>query len=176
MNMKRLILFLLALPLLAHLSAEQAGAQLLEVKQVIYGMDCAPCARGVEASIKRLEGVQSVRISLNDGTAEIRLASENRQTLDQIRQRISDNGFTAKNAEVKLRGVIREKEGKLVIETKSGEVYVLQSPAEAKNTLEELKKTKAGTSITVAGVITETRKSPSQPWNVQVRQVLEQEQ
>ncbi len=164
--MRRLILFLLVVPLLAE-------AQLLEVKQTIYGMDCAPCARGVEASIKRLDGVQSVTISLNNGTAEIRLTPHNRQTLGDIRQRISDNGFTAKGAQVKLSGVVREKEGKLVIETESGEVYALQQSAEAKNLLEQIRKAKAGKPITVAGVIAEAKSSPDAPWNVQVTQLFD---
>lgn len=163
--MKKLFL-LLIVPFLTH-------AQLLEVKQTIYGMDCAPCARGVEASIKRLDGVQAVTMSLNNGTAEIRLAPDNRLTLERIRQLISDNGFTAKDARVKLTGTVREKDGKLVIETESGEVFALQSSAEAKNALEHLKKTKAGKSVTVVGLITEAKKTMSEPWNVQITLLLD---
>ncbi len=164
--MARLILFLLVAPLFAE-------AQLLEVKQTIYGMDCAPCARGVEASLKRLDGVQAVTISLNNGTAEIRLAPDNRQRLGEIRQRISDNGFSAKEAQVKLSGVLREKEGKLIIEVESGEVYALQQFADAKNVLEQLRKSKAGKHITVAGVVAEAKSTPDAPWNIQVTQLFD---
>jgi copper chaperone CopZ len=162
--MTKQFLLLSALPFLAH-------AQLLEVKQVIYGMDCAPCARGVEASIKRLDGVQAVTISLNNGTADIRLAPDNRQTLDGIRQRISDNGFSAKEAHITLTGTLREKSGKLVLVTASGETFTLQSSTEAKNALDPLKKSGIGKAVTVVGLVAEGKKSDGEPWNVQVTQL-----
>lgn len=162
--MKRLLFFLLALPLLAH-------GQLLEVKQVIYGMDCAPCARGVEASIKRLEEVESVKISLNDGTADIRLAPENRQTLGRIRQRISDNGFTAKDAGVNVTGTLRQRDGELVLQTDAGETFVPRLTSGKEIELAGLQKTRSGSSVTVAGIVPEVKKISNKPWDIQITRV-----
>ncbi len=164
--MKTIIFLVLALPLVAD-------AQLLEVKQVIYGMDCAPCARGVEASLKRLEGIRSVTISLNNGTAAISLASDNRQTLREIRQRISDNGFTPKDAEVKLSGTLREKNGKFLIETGTGETYAIESRDETMHAFEQLRKSSQGKSVTIAGVVAETKKSPADPWDFRLTNVAD---
>lgn len=85
------------------------GGGLREVDQTIFGMDCAPCAAGVEKGLSKLHGVTSVRVSLNDGKAVIALVSDSHTTLAQIREVIRHNGFTPKDARATLVGrVVRE--------------------------------------------------------------------
>lgn len=90
------------LTLLISTTASADGLQW--VKQTIFGMDCAPCAYGVEQGLKELEGVKSVTVSLNDGYAEIQLEAENTVTLEAIRNAITKNGFTPKDATVSVAG------------------------------------------------------------------------
>lgn len=168
--MRRLFDFLAGILLLIHLVAHPAGAQLREVRQVIYGMDCAPCARGVEASLQRLEGVQSVKISLNDGTADIRLASDNTQTLERIRQRIADNGFSPKEARVKLTATVQERNGEPVLATTAGEIYALLPGVEAEKVFNRLQAA-IGKSLTVVGLIREAKRTES--WKMEITQVIE---
>lgn len=77
---------------------------LRQVRQVIFGMDCAPCAYGVEEGLKELPGVESVTVSLNDGYAEVALASGSGTSMSDIREVIRNNGFTPKEAHVQLEG------------------------------------------------------------------------
>lgn len=87
--------------------APAAGAAgLVEVQQVIFGMDCAPCAFGVERGLKKLPGVESVRVSLNEGKTELRLKPNAAVDLEQIRAVIRDNGFTPKAATLTITGTI----------------------------------------------------------------------
>lgn len=79
-------------------SAPANAGGLREVDQTIFGMDCAPCAAGIEQGLKKLPDVTSVRVSLNEGKAVVAFGPESRTTLAQIRQVILHNGFTPKDA------------------------------------------------------------------------------
>jgi len=95
------------------LSAPGAGAAgLLEVDQTIFGMDCAPCAFGVERGLKKLPGVASVRVSLNDGRSVVRFNPDAGVGLEQIRAVVRDNGFTPKSATLTVAGtLVRDDQG-----------------------------------------------------------------
>lgn len=54
---------IVGLILVAAYAARAEANGLLEVEQAIFGMDCAPCAYGVERSLKRLPGAQRVQVS-----------------------------------------------------------------------------------------------------------------
>ncbi|MGH8677442.1 MAG: heavy-metal-associated domain-containing protein [Burkholderiales bacterium] len=102
-----------------------ATAALLEVEQSVFGMDCVPCAYGVEKSLKKLDGVTTVRVSLNAGMVTITLAADNQLSLDQIRQRILDNGFTPKEAIVRVFGTLDSGGSQLRLTTSANTSYLL---------------------------------------------------
>jgi hypothetical protein len=54
--------------------------------------------------MQKVDGVQSVRVSLNDGLTILDLAPGNAVTLAKLRQIIKNNGFVAKEASVVARG------------------------------------------------------------------------
>lgn len=74
------------------------------VHQSIFGMDCAPCAYGVEKALRALPGVEEVTVSLNEGYAEAELMPDSLTTLAQIREAIRNNGFTPKQAVLRIEG------------------------------------------------------------------------
>jgi copper chaperone CopZ len=94
----------------------QAGG-LRELDQTIFGMDCAPCAAGVERGLSRLHGVTSVRVSLNEGKAVVTLAPDSQTTLARIREVIRHNGFTPKDARATLVGHLFRGAGQLWLQT-----------------------------------------------------------
>lgn len=77
-----------------------AHAELLKVEQVVFGMDCAPCAYGLETSLKKLPGVKTVSVSLNRGTATIELKPGNQVTVEDIKAVVRKNGFTPKETKI----------------------------------------------------------------------------
>ena len=118
------------------------------VKQTIYGMDCAPCAYGVEQGLKGLSGVEQVKVSLNDGYAELSLANDSQATLADIREVIRKNGFTPKTADVHVSGtVIASDDGQVLLKT-DAETFAL---AADKSVLSQL--ARADSPVTVAGSI-----------------------
>ncbi len=79
-------------------TASGARADLAEVKQVVYGMDCAPCAYSVQKNLEALPGVESAKVSLNDGTVDVKLKPGSGVTVAKIQQVIKNAGFTPKEA------------------------------------------------------------------------------
>jgi copper chaperone CopZ len=70
------------------------------------------CAHAVRVAIRKLEGVESVEVSLERATADIRFRPANRITLAQLRQIIRNNGFSAREAIVTAVGTLVERNGK----------------------------------------------------------------
>lgn len=141
----------------------RAYAELLKVDQTVYGMDCAPCAFGVERGLRDLPGVTHVTVSLNDAKAVVALAPENTVTLDQIQRVIRHGGFDAREAEIEVRGrFLPRSQGtgpSLVLE--SGERFTLRrasAPDKAKrdeaskSAWRRIERLNEGQIITVKGV------------------------
>ena len=101
---------LVTIVVLSIFSLSGAMAQLTKVDQEVFGMDCAPCAYGLERGLKKMDGLESVQVSLNDGKAYINLTSDNQLTLQKIQQEVKTNGFSARAAEVVLLGELRKKD------------------------------------------------------------------
>ncbi|MEO9885055.1 MAG: heavy metal-associated domain-containing protein [Balneola sp.] len=101
-------------------------AQLLEVKQTVYGMDCSPCAHGLEKRIKKMDGVQSASVSLNNGLLSAVLNKENKLTLEELRNAIENSGFKAQSADIVVQGSLTKGEGKsFILKVSSGEEFLL---------------------------------------------------
>ncbi|MEP1938686.1 MAG: heavy metal-associated domain-containing protein [Balneola sp.] len=102
------------------------NAQLLEVKQTVYGMDCSPCAHGLEKRIKKMDGIQSASVSLNNGLLSAVLNKENKLTLEEIRNAIENSGFKAQSANIVVQGNLTKGEGKsFILKVSSGEEFLL---------------------------------------------------
>lgn len=130
---------------------------LREVDQTIFGMDCAPCAAGVEQGLGKLPGVTSVRVSLNEGKAVAQLAPDSATTLAQIREVIRHNGFTPKDASVTLVGrLVRDSERWWIDAGHAGR-WLLDAPDLP---LPDLQTPAAANSVTLRVVVPETLSTP----------------
>lgn len=155
MNLKKVkIIVLAAVMAIAawFFSAPNAFAELLEVKQTIWGMDCAPCAYGVETGLKKLKGAKEVKVSLNHGYASVKFEPNNTVTLDQIRTVVSHNGFEPKDAHIRVAGQLTQKNDKLVLSVGPTEYLLVASPS-AKDKWEELKKLSSGQHVVIKGYV-----------------------
>ena len=100
---------LLLLPSTAH-------AEYTRVVLKIFGMDCAICAHGVRVAVQKIDGVDSVTLSLERAEADIRLRQDNRVSLDQFRRIAKGNGFEPRQATITAVGTVREVNGALAFE------------------------------------------------------------
>ena len=138
-----------------------AQAQLSEVKQTVFGMDCAPCAYGLEKRIQKMDGIESVSVSLNDGVLNATLKQNNVLTLKAIRQAVEESGFKAKEATISASGtIIKNESGNYILETNAGERFMLK--AENKSTFDRI--SEAEGAITVSGKAENSGKDKTVLW------------
>jgi hypothetical protein len=57
--------------------------------------------------MQKVEGVQTVQVSLKQGTTTLELRPENKVTVAQLRTVIRNNGFVPKEIQVMARGTVR---------------------------------------------------------------------
>jgi copper chaperone CopZ len=74
----------------------------------------------VSVAIKKLDGVESVDVSLEKATADIRLKPGNAITLPQLRRIIRQSGYPTKDAKVEARGTFVERSGKPILDLQNG--------------------------------------------------------
>lgn len=71
----------------------------------------------MRVALEKLPGVDSARVSLNDGYAEIAFAPGNTLTVTQLREAIRKNGFTPRDARATVRGrIVAGDGGGLILE------------------------------------------------------------
>lgn len=109
--------------------------------------------------MEKLDGVQSVKVSLNEGRAVIELEPGNMVTLAQIHERVRRNGFTPQRAVVTARARVAGSGDTLRLEVvgtqESFDVAVIPPGA----SLTELKK-RVGQIVVVDGVIPTSKDKP----------------
>ncbi|HXG71828.1 MAG TPA: hypothetical protein VNJ04_14570 [Gemmatimonadaceae bacterium] len=102
--------------------------------------------------MQKLAGVESVKVSLNEGRARLVLKTGNALTMAQLRKVVEQNGFTPKQAGVVAEAEIVAKDGLLQVRILGvSETYGLE-PTTAGSVAAELRK-HAGRTVRVEGVI-----------------------
>jgi copper chaperone CopZ len=83
----------------------------------------------VSVALENLAGVDSVKVSLQKGTADIQLDEGNRITLAQIRRVIRTSGYPTKDARIIARGKIVSAGGKLGLDLLNGSILpIVEGP------------------------------------------------
>jgi len=86
----------------------------------------------VSVAIRKLDGVESVDVSLEKASAAIRLRPGNTITLPQLRRIIREAGYPTKDAKVEARGTFVERNGKPMLDLQNGSLLELSArPATA---------------------------------------------
>ncbi len=153
--------------LMVILSMGGAKAQLIKVEQEVYGMDCAPCAYGLERGLKKIEGLENIKVSLNDGKAYLGLKLKNNTALKEIQQIVKRNGFSARNAEVIIKGEVQRKENGWEIKTNK-EIFLVDSDTRS----DLLNRLKPG-QMKLKGLVKDKEdKRLSNYWRIQVIEIL----
>ena len=161
-NTVTLVLFLSLMAGLLFITTEKSNAQILELDQKIFGMDCAPCAKGVENRMKRLNGVQKAELDLNSGEARLVFSGSHDTSLQQIQRSIIEGGFSPKEARIKIKGVIRDENGVWLLTTESGDRFILDTSDV------DLSEAYAEKAITFEGIVAE--RNNSDDWHLKIRE------
>lgn len=123
------------------------------------------CARAVRVAIEKIAGVDSARVSLNDGYADIALARQNAVTVEQVRTAIRKNGFTPRETRLRVRGTVARRDGRLWLEVAgSAEGFTLRVPPDLLPRVEEAE----GRAIAVDGIVPVGEREGKEPWTLEV--------
>jgi plastocyanin/copper chaperone CopZ len=137
--------------LLMLLPARPAGAELLELRQSVAGLDCAACEASLGAALQGVAGVESATASAKDGVVEIKLKPDNRVSVESLRELIRSSGFRPTTAAATLQGTIVERSGGPALDVAGlAQVWLLTEAPEIKGRgmLAELQKL-VGRSVTL---------------------------
>jgi copper chaperone CopZ len=117
------------------------------------------CAHAVRVAMQKVDGVTSVTVSLNEGTLTLTLAPTNRVTVARIREAIRANGFTPKDAEVRVVGrVVARGDTLLLVVPETSESFALEDAPGAAGRVGELQRGHVGTQVIVSGTVPESAK------------------
>jgi copper chaperone CopZ len=84
----------------------------------------------VSVAVRKLDGVETVEVSLAKSAAVITLKPHNTITLPQLRRVIRSSGYPTRDAQIEARGRITERGGKPVLDLLNGSILELsEKPA-----------------------------------------------
>jgi copper chaperone CopZ len=136
------------------LSSFAAQAEYEQVNLTVFGMDCAPCAHAIHVSMKGIQGVQSVDVDLNTGLVSIKLNSGNSASMRQFNEAVEKNGFTHKDANVLVRGLLSGSASAPVLEVSGTKDRYAFAPLAAGTDISKL----LGKTVVVDGVLPQSGK------------------
>src|SRR5579871_2379383 len=139
--------FSIAMLLLGTFSSAQADG-LLKVEQTVFGMDCAPCAYGLQKGLHKLPGAAKVDVSLTDGKATVDFNPGSTVSFTQVYEVIVNGGFTPREAVVTVAGHLAQDGMQWVLVANPGDKYRLVIPAGMDASM-----LKSGAEVTVQGEI-----------------------
>src|SRR5688572_439965 len=121
---------------LLTLAPSPVFAELRTVKFTLAGMDCAYCNGAMNTAIKKLDGVESIELLQEKGTAEIRLKADNKITLREVRRIIKSTGYTPGDANITARGRIVVSGAQAAFDLLNGStLQLVERPKEARDGL-----------------------------------------
>jgi hypothetical protein len=104
-------------------------------------------------ALEKVEGVEAVEVSLNEGLARIRLRPENRVEFERIARLVEEKGFTPRQAEVRVAGRLEGSKGSWRLRVTPGEeVFDLEVPGETLKTEAE-SAWRTGRALSIRGTI-----------------------
>ena len=115
------------------------------------------CAHAVSVDLNRFSGVEAVDVSLNNGSAAVKLKPGNTVAPGDFWAAIRKDGFTPKETRVVVRGVVEG--GKFKV-TGTSQNYDLAAGPQAPNIMDELAK-HSGNTVTIEGRLIPPKDSKS---------------
>ncbi|MBI2504147.1 MAG: heavy-metal-associated domain-containing protein [Candidatus Latescibacteria bacterium] len=126
--------FLLGASLCASAQVEAAAVKL-------DGLSCPFCAYGLEKKLKKVEGVEEVKIEVDQGLAKLAVKKDKSLSLEEVEAAVKEGGFTPKEIALTVRGRLAERHGRIVLTLPGSEDILL---VEANEQLQKLRETLAG--------------------------------
>ena len=93
----------------------------------------------MSVAVKKLEGVETVEVSLEKASAVITFKADNKITLPQLRRIIRSIGYPTKEAQIVARGSVIDRDGKPAIDLLNGSFLDLDDKPASTSAIIELR-------------------------------------
>jgi|APDOM4702015191_1054821.scaffolds.fasta_scaffold48679_2 copper chaperone CopZ len=95
-------------------------AQVEEVRIAVDGLTCNLCAAGLERSLRTLDNVASVQVSMQDESAVVKMKAGAGFDIEKIRGSVTNAGQQARRFDIKVSGAVRREDGRYSLQPTSG--------------------------------------------------------
>ena len=111
------------------------------------------CAHVVHVALKKVPGVESVEVSLNEGLATVKLKPGNTVAVPQFWQLLHEQGYTPKATAVSVRGELAEEQGHVQLTVTGTKDTLLLAPDPNNPGAYREASQKLGQSVMVQGIM-----------------------
>ncbi|MGR3177744.1 MAG: heavy-metal-associated domain-containing protein [Candidatus Anammoxibacter sp.] len=112
---KKNLLILTTVTLILVIFIKLVSAEPIKIQVKIDGLSCPFCVYGLEKKLKRVEGVEDLKLQFDIGVAEIKIKDGKSIDIDGIRKAVKDGGFTPRDMVVTIKGKIEEVDGRMIL-------------------------------------------------------------
>jgi len=104
---KKIILMQVILSFSLFFITVAGQAQMRTLTVSVYGLQCPFCAYGLEKSLKKVEGVEAIKINLEKGLVTLSIKKGQSINISRVRLAIKNSGFTPKTMKIIAAGIIK---------------------------------------------------------------------
>ena len=118
--------------------ASVAFAEVNKVTVKVDGLSCAFCAYGLQKGLKKVEGVQEVKIFVDAGRAELKVKPGAAVGIEEIESAVKKAGYTPRAITVEATGNVVDWNGRPVLAVSPGDIKFLLEENESLRRLQEV--------------------------------------
>ena len=107
-------------------------AQVEEVRIAVDGLTCNLCAAGLERSLRTLDSVASVQVSLQDESAVVKMKTGAGFDIEKFRGSVRNAGQEARRFDLQLSGAVQRQGGRYSLQPGSGSPVLVARNSSAK--------------------------------------------
>ena len=102
-----------------------ALAQVEEVRISVDGLTCNLCAVGLERSLRSLDGVASVHVSMQDEAAVVTMKAGAGFDIEKFRGSVKNAGQEARRFDLRLSGAVQHRDGRYRVQPSPGAAFLV---------------------------------------------------
>lgn len=114
-QLKKKFLILATVTLIMVMFIRLTSGEPARVQVKVDGLSCPFCAYNLEKQLKRVEGVEDLKLRIDTGMAEFKIKEGKSIDVDGIKKAVKDGGFTPREMLVTLNGRIEEASGRMIL-------------------------------------------------------------
>ena len=138
------------------LAAPFGAAQVKKVTVEVDGLSCPFCAYGLEKRLSKVEGIQDVKIFVDEGRAELEAKQDGPVDLEEVEPAVRKAGFTPRIIKVEVTGQVIDWNGEpALLVVKSQDRFLLDNPELIGKLQELLANQDKQSKVTVTGTLKE---------------------